>query len=754
MKMHLIMLTLLLPSLLGMNATAQSDIPAPLPDSVRNRGFGAGAVMTRWMSPDDSRPTGYAEWQSRLADKRILVIRDLSGDKSEGTPHRGEGLDVLINESLYYQVESSIVQYLLDLTGEGFAVTLFSSAGGTPEEMRGFLQDRHYNHGIQGFVFIGDLPVPWYETDFGDPPEHAEFPCDLYYMDLDGVFSDGDGDGMYDAHSGAVVPEVYLGRLTASPLKMGGDTEAELVQNYLRKNHLYRSDLLPQTGRALVYIDDDWAGGSAWWNLNVGQAYSNRTFVNDIWTTWGPDYISRLPLDYEFIQVCVHSWPGGHAFKRPVDEWSWVYIADVKAVEPVAHFYNLFACSNARYVEDDYSSGWYIFNKDHGLAAIGSTKSGSMLSFEDFYRPFGEGHNLGESFRDWFAARAAGGFEEWEITWFYGMTLNGDPTLRSQYLCNSGILQSDNGIVSYMIPLVSDSDDWHNVRFTPEQACTLSSVSVEGLLQGDTPVRMYLWHSDGTFPTTVIDSVDLTAGEMDMIDISEKNIMMSAGEDFHVGFSILDPAPVDTPWIYMDDGTVQTEHRSGLYNGSAWVTLYDYWGTNYNLCIRVEVRNPSEPEIRILTTSLAGASTGESYAEVLAVDGGVPSFVWEISAGALPNGLSLDPNTGTILGRAGESGTFPFSVRVTDAGIPPLTDVQHLSMNISTTCGDASCDGIINLLDVLYVIDYLYGVPSGSAPQPLETGDANADGAINLLDILYFIDYLYGSPPGPEPQCP
>lgn len=32
-------------------------------------------------------------------------------------------------------------------------------------------------------------------------------------------------------------------------------------------------------------------------------------------------------------------------------------------------------------------------------------------------------------------------------------------------------------------------------------------------------------------------------------------------------------------------------------------------------------------------------------------------------------------------------------------------------------------------------------------------GDANNDGVINLLDILYLIDYKYGIPPGPEPDC-
>ncbi|UCD17946.1 MAG: dockerin type I repeat-containing protein, partial [Candidatus Zixiibacteriota bacterium] len=61
-------------------------------------------------------------------------------------------------------------------------------------------------------------------------------------------------------------------------------------------------------------------------------------------------------------------------------------------------------------------------------------------------------------------------------------------------------------------------------------------------------------------------------------------------------------------------------------------------------------------------------------------------------------------------------------------------------------CGDANGDGDVNLLDILYLIDFLYGNPTGPAPDPMESGDANADGDVNLLDILYLIDYLYGSP--------
>ncbi|MBN2227251.1 MAG: thrombospondin type 3 repeat-containing protein [candidate division Zixibacteria bacterium] len=59
-------------------------------------------------------------------------------------------------------------------------------------------------------------------------------------------------------------------------------------------------------------------------------------------------------------------------------------------------------------------------------------------------------------------------------------------------------------------------------------------------------------------------------------------------------------------------------------------------------------------------------------------------------------------------------------------------------------CGDANSDDAINLLDILFEIDYLYGTPTGPAPEFPNAADVNADSAINLLDILALIDNLYG----------
>jgi len=61
--------------------------------------------------------------------------------------------------------------------------------------------------------------------------------------------------------------------------------------------------------------------------------------------------------------------------------------------------------------------------------------------------------------------------------------------------------------------------------------------------------------------------------------------------------------------------------------------------------------------------------------------------------------------------------------------------------------GDANGDWEVNLLDILALIDCLYG--EGYCPEPTIANDVNGDCNVNLLDVLYLISYLYGNPPGP-----
>jgi len=70
--------------------------------------------------------------------------------------------------------------------------------------------------------------------------------------------------------------------------------------------------------------------------------------------------------------------------------------------------------------------------------------------------------------------------------------------------------------------------------------------------------------------------------------------------------------------------------------------------------------------LTIGTSSLPSAQAGGFYSQTLVAAGGVPVYNWSLASGALPPGLSLNSN-GTISGYASGSGTYSFSVRVTDS---------------------------------------------------------------------------------------
>jgi hypothetical protein len=66
---------------------------------------------------------------------------------------------------------------------------------------------------------------------------------------------------------------------------------------------------------------------------------------------------------------------------------------------------------------------------------------------------------------------------------------------------------------------------------------------------------------------------------------------------------------------------------------------------------------------------------------------------------------------------------------------------------VRVTRGDLNADGIINVGDVVYMVNYLYR--GGEEPCPVESGDVNNDGIVNVGDVVFLVNYLYrgGDPP-------
>jgi len=62
-------------------------------------------------------------------------------------------------------------------------------------------------------------------------------------------------------------------------------------------------------------------------------------------------------------------------------------------------------------------------------------------------------------------------------------------------------------------------------------------------------------------------------------------------------------------------------------------------------------------------------------------------------------------------------------------------------VTVDLISGDVNDDDVLNLLDILFLVSYLYN--NGPDPVPFESGDYNVDEAVNLLDVLNLIEDIY-----------
>ena len=136
------------------------------------------------------------------------------------------------------------------------------------------------------------------------------------------------------------------------------------------------------------------------------------------------------------------------------------------------------------------------------------------------------------------------------------------------------------------------------------------------------------------------------------------------------------------PYVLTDDGPVnglpfeqQLETANLVTSPAGLVEASQLWGADTGTL-------PISP-LTMGTTSLPAATGGAAYSAVLAAYGGATPYTWSVTAGSLPPGLSLDPSTGVISGTPDVTGTYDFTVTVTDAESPAVTASRALSISVS-----------------------------------------------------------------------
>ena len=86
-------------------------------------------------------------------------------------------------------------------------------------------------------------------------------------------------------------------------------------------------------------------------------------------------------------------------------------------------------------------------------------------------------------------------------------------------------------------------------------------------------------------------------------------------------------------------------------------------------------------KLSVTTTTLKAGRENRSYSAKLAATGGTTPYTWSVTAGALPDGLTLSA-AGVISGTATASGTFDFTVQAVDSTSPTQTATANLALTV------------------------------------------------------------------------
>jgi len=365
---------------------------------------------------------------------------------------------IIVDSTLYSELDFEINRYAYDIHYVyGCNVIMEQVDSESCLDIKSLIVS--YQNNLDGCVLIGDIAPAFYKTaDVIHNNEIAIWPCDLYYMDLTGVWSDQNNDIFFDHYSGDMKPEVFIGRIsTANMGNLIGEIEG--MRLYLNKNHKYWIGHRKVNKKyALAYTDKSWQNNS-YFSDHISHLYGGykESFSPDGNPSFygKPDYLERLSnYRYEFVQLAAHSYFYSHV---PINEYThdtlWgseLYSHNIKTLG-----FNLFCCSACCWTIDTMPShaflaGDYIYSPNsEGLSVVGSTKVGGMYPFAEFYSSLHNGETMGQSLVDWWRYKNTNvNNVDSLLCWNYGMTIIGDP-LVNFFHCTNGTCQDVITLTSY-----------------------------------------------------------------------------------------------------------------------------------------------------------------------------------------------------------------------------------------------------------------------------------------------------------------
>jgi hypothetical protein len=358
---------------------------------------------------------------------------------------------ILVNETIYSQINSQLSIFESDLISEGYAPIVQSVGNGlTPPDIKAKITTHYYEDGIRGCILIGSIKAAYTEIYTKDTTNSSAVkvsisldPTDMYYMDLTGNWEnvrhpdfsaykppnvaeinlDISCQKYYDEYivyldeiqkwdysslqnQEQYQAEIWVSRITTDHLKIPGYNESQLLNNFLSFDHNYKSGLRVVQNKCYLL--------------------KSSIFMNEL----GWDYAMFEPVvkkysvtkaDYE---ACLADQDGSellylnaHASAQIIYLYDkYLYNYEIININRTSIFYILDGCSTCRWDyygepqgNTNYLGGLFLFDKtnetiDYGLGAMGYTGNGGFhwLNYFTNFLNSQVNSTYGEAYKYWF----------------------------------------------------------------------------------------------------------------------------------------------------------------------------------------------------------------------------------------------------------------------------------------------------------------------------------------------------------------
>lgn len=142
------------------------------------------------------------------------------------------------------------------------------------------------------------------------------------------------------------------------------------------------------------------------------------------------------------------------------------------------------------------------------------------------------------------------------------------------------------------------------------------------------------------------------------------------------------------------------------------------------------------PVLAIATGALSAGIPAAPYSQNLIATGGTSPYSWSVTTGSLPAGITLSP-AGSLSGTTSSSGTFVFTVKVTDSINATATANLKLVVGLAITNASSLPAGVVGVIYSALTFSvaggatpYSFVITSGSLPAGLNLTSAGSLGGI------------------------